>query len=334
MRPHRLKVDGSATYHVMSKTHESRYFFGEREKSYMYNLMMRLADFTGCEIRTYAFMDNHFHVLLHVPKQVDISDDEVKRRAKKLYGKKKYAIMEQSWALWKKKGQEFKVKEQLNKFRVRMYNLSEFMKTFKQRLSIYYNHHHEHVSKGTLWLDRYKSVLVEENENSLLTVAAYIDLNSVRAGIVKDPKEYHWSGYAEAVAKRGTVRSGLCNLFLNSNLTEKEVLPEYHQHLYYDGARRHNKFTGQVSRPGFRRDLVDKVLDEGGTLSLYELLRCRVRYFSDGLIIGSKLFVEDVMANNSDNFSKLRRKRGANKMKYGEWDDLCAATELRRQVFS
>jgi hypothetical protein len=31
-------------------------------------------------------------------------------------------------------------------------------------------------------------------------VAAYIDLNPVRAGIVKDPADYRWSGYAEAVA--------------------------------------------------------------------------------------------------------------------------------------
>ena len=50
--------------------------------------------------------------------------------------------MEQSWELWEEKGQEFKVKDQLNKFRARMYNLSEFMKTYKQRLSIYYNNHH------------------------------------------------------------------------------------------------------------------------------------------------------------------------------------------------
>ncbi len=334
MRPQRLKVNGPATYHVMSKAHESRYFFGEREKNYMYNLMMRLTEFTGCEIRTYAFLDNHFHVLLHVPQQIDISDDEVKRRARILYGKKKYAIMEQSWDLWEKKGQGFKVKDQLNKFRVRMYNLSEFMKTFKQRLSIYYNHHHEHVSKGTLWLDRFKSVLVEENENALLTVAAYIDLNPVRAGIVKDPKDYHWSGYAEAVSKRGLARSGLCKLFLGSILTEKKLLSEYRQNLYCDGACRHNEFTGQVSKPGFRRDVVDKVLEDEGELSLPELLRCRIRYFSDGLIIGRKLFVEDVMDNNRDYFSSLRRKRGAKKMKYGDWGDLCAATEFRRQVFS
>jgi putative transposase len=30
-------------------------------------------------------------------------------------------------------------------------------------------------------------------------MAAYIDLNPVRAGMVKDPAEYRWSSYGEAV---------------------------------------------------------------------------------------------------------------------------------------
>jgi hypothetical protein len=44
------------------------------------------------------------------------------------------------------------------------------------------------------------------------TIAAYIDLNAVRAGIVEDPADYRWSSYGEAVgAGRGAAkaRSGL-----------------------------------------------------------------------------------------------------------------------------
>ena len=62
--------------------------------------------------------------------KVEVSDFEVKRRAKILYGKKKYAVMEQNWALWEDKGWEDKVKVQLDSFRARMYDLSQFMKTF------------------------------------------------------------------------------------------------------------------------------------------------------------------------------------------------------------
>lgn len=43
----------------------------------------------------------------------------------------------------------------------------------------------------------------------LSTMAAYIDLNPVRAGIVKDPKDYRWSGYGDAVAGKRLRRAGL-----------------------------------------------------------------------------------------------------------------------------
>lgn len=45
--------------------------------------------------------------------------------------------------------------------------------------------------------ERFTSVIVEEEERALRTMAAYIDLNPVRAGMVEDPADYRWSGYAE-----------------------------------------------------------------------------------------------------------------------------------------
>jgi len=332
MRYLRIKLEEAAVYHVMSRVIEHRFIFGDIEKDYMSGLMRRLEAFTACKIRTYVFLDNHFHILLYVPARVDISDDEVKRRVRILYGKKKYAIMEQNWALWEERGCGEKVKAQLDSFRVRMYDLSQFMKTFKQRLSIYYNANAGRRGEGPLWHDRFKSVLVEENEYAQVVVAAYIDLNPVRAGIVKDPKDYRWCGYAEAVAKGGASVDGLAKLFVNRDLKKREVLSEYRQNLYLQGAEKHNALTGDLSKPGFKREVVNKILDEGGRLPLPELVHCRVRYFSDGVIIGSKEFIEKMFNEHGGMFSKLRRKRGANQMKSGEWGDLCAACEIRSKV--
>ena len=334
MRLHRVKLDEAASYHVMSRVIEHRFIFGDTEKSYLSNLMRRLETFTGCEVRTYAFMDNHFHILLHVPVKRELSDDELKRRAAILYGKKKYALMVKNWDLWIEKGRADKVKAQLDSFRTRMYDLSEFMKTFKQRFSIYYNSNHGRRGAGPLWHDRFKSVLVEENEHAQVTVAAYIDLNPVRAGVVKDPKDYRWSGYAEAVGQGGRSLDGLSKLFVYSDLTRREVLSQYRQSLYYEGARRVNEYTGAVTMRGFDRKIVDKVLDEGGKLPMIQLLNCKVRYFSDGVVIGSKGFVERMLDEHCDQFSDLRCKRGANKMKNGEWGGLCTARELRSTVIS
>ncbi len=45
---------------------------------------------------------------------------------------------------------------------------------------------------------RFKSVMAE-NGGCLQTMAAYIDLNPVRAGLVKKPEDYRWCGYSEAL---------------------------------------------------------------------------------------------------------------------------------------
>jgi putative transposase len=56
----------------------------------------------------------------------------------------------------------------------------------------YFNHSYKR--SGTLWEGRYKSCLVQE-EDYLMRLYRYIELNPVRAGMVKDPAEYKWSSY-------------------------------------------------------------------------------------------------------------------------------------------
>jgi len=56
----------------------------------------------------------------------------------------------------------------------------------------YFNNNYQRT--GTLWEGRFKSCLVEE-ENYLLQVYRYIELNPVRAGMVETPAEYKWSSY-------------------------------------------------------------------------------------------------------------------------------------------
>ena len=69
------------------------------------------------------------------------------------------------------------------RYLARMWDLSEFMKTLKQKFTLWFNRKHDRI--GVLWESRFKSVVVEGDWNSLLKVAAYIDLNSVRAGMAE-----------------------------------------------------------------------------------------------------------------------------------------------------
>ena len=54
----------------------------------------------------------------------------------------------------------------------------------------------EHRRTGTLWEGRYKACLVEP-EQFLLLCSRYIELNPVRAAIVKNPADYRWSSYRQ-----------------------------------------------------------------------------------------------------------------------------------------
>jgi hypothetical protein len=49
-------------------------------------------------------------------------------------------------------------------------------------------------------------------------------------------------------------------------------------------------------------------------LGMAKMLRCRVRYFTDGAVIGSKEFVNDAFANARERFGP-KRKDGARVMK-------------------
>ena len=47
----------------------------------------------------------------------------------------------------------------------------------------------------------------------------------------------------------------------------------------------------QKRKRGFMQKQIDRVIAKGGRLSLHEVLRCRVRYFTDGVAIGGKAFL-------------------------------------------
>jgi len=98
----------------------------------------------------------------------------------------------------------------LRRLREQMFDISAFMHMLKRRFSAWYNK--KHGRKGTFWESRFRSVLVEDEQSVVLKMAAYIDLNAVRAGLVKDPKDYRWCGYAEAVAGKEDAREGILSV--------------------------------------------------------------------------------------------------------------------------
>src|SRR5258708_33980375 len=94
------------------------------------------------------------------------------------------------------------------------------MKLVKQRFSIWFNKSHGRY--GTLWAERFTSILIEPQKQATSPTSAYIDLNCVRAGLAEDPKDYRFCGYAEAVAGKTAAREGLQRILGGKNGEETQ----------------------------------------------------------------------------------------------------------------
>ena len=81
--------------------------------------------------------------------------------------------------------------------------LARFMQTLEGDFAQHYNLRKRR--KGAFWSDRYHAVMIDSGEY-LWRCLRYIDLNMVRAGVVKSPAEWAWCGYQEIVGSRKRYR--------------------------------------------------------------------------------------------------------------------------------
>jgi len=175
---------------------------------------------------------------------------------------------------------------------------------------------------GTLWAERFKSVLVEPQGRVIETMAAYIDLNCVRAGLAEDPKDYRFCGYGEAVGGNAKARAGLQTVRGTSDWASAQC--GYREVLFGTGAFQK---SGQGAIP---LEQFKQVLKTGGKLALATVLRCRVRYFTDGAVLGTQAFVATHLA--AYRLKTGRRQRTAPRPLPGvtDWGELATLRGLRR----
>lgn len=290
MRTRRLKLsEGEAYYHCISRTVAGAFLFDDRDKEHFRLLMHRVAGFCGLEIIAYALMSNHFHILVRVPDPCETqpSDRELIHRLGLLYSARPAWVGEQAMVLAKGGGEADWLRRQL---RSRMGDVSAFMKELKQLYSRWYNIQHQRF--GTLWAERFKSVLVEGNPRVLRMMAAYIDLNPVRAGLCDDPADYRFCSYAEATAGEGAIRKGFARLFEADRWAQ--IRQRYRCYLFQTAAR-----SGRSGGKSLSQEKVEFVLAQGGEMDLPTLLRKRLRFLVEGKILGSELFIQQQVQSGS-----------------------------------
>jgi putative transposase len=236
MRHVRIKAEGPGYYHCMSRIIERRYVLGPAEKQRLHNLLRSLAAFGGIEILAYCLLSNHFHILAQVPEKREITDSELIERLGHIFQPCRVRQIATQLKDLRDQGMDRAAEAFKARYTYRMYDISEFFKALKQQFSQYYNRRESR--RGTLWESRFKSILVEGSEHALLTMAAYIDLNAVRAGLVKDPKDWRWSSYGAATGGDRVAREGLVKLMEAAGcgrLAWVKAREVYRERLYVQG---------------------------------------------------------------------------------------------------
>lgn len=288
--PRRIRLNNAeGFYHITTRVVDKIYRFTPDENERNVNLLRRVETFSGVQVISYCFMSNHLHILLRVPPREDVSEKELLSRVQVLYGEKYRIRMEGRWEACKKFGCKDLVLQEQDALLKRMYDMGAFMKTLKQRLTISFNARTDR--EGTLWEDRYKSILLEPSVSVLSAVAAYIDLNPVRAKMVSDPALYRFSSYGEACRGDVKARAGLCRIYQEGEkeLSWEDVAPTYRMRLEW-------KALPADKRGGTRMEEIREAMENRGGLSLPEVLGDRCPFMTTGFALGDIFFLLSVIS--------------------------------------
>ena len=161
------------------------------------------------------------------------------------------------------------------------------IKEIKQAFSWYYNQRHNR--RGTLWGERFKSVMVENGE-TLINCLTYIDLNPIRAAIVERPENYRWNslGYHIQTGNKDDFLSLDFGLKEFGVMDAAERLRSYRRYVYEAGGMK--RADGRSSATVDEK-ILEKEHNTDFEISRLRRFKYRTRYFSDSGIIGTKEFV-------------------------------------------
>jgi len=290
-RTARVKVEGEdAWYHIYSRVHGGRaekcYPLGEPElQRKMIRILRRFSEAYCCSLASYCIMGNHWHAILHFEAPRELASPELSKRARLLYpGVAGKGILD----TWEEADWE--------RFKARLFNLSEFMRNVNAAFTRWYNHNHKTI--GTFWADRFKSVVLT-NERAVLDCMLYIELNPVRAGIVERPEDFEGSsaflrniGKAQELAPLSEVLD---------QPDARQAARDYRGMLYYRG----NVPTreGQARIP----DRLVKEEEARGFKQRGTFLK-RLRYMRDGAVMGTREQVGVYLEELRKRGKYLRRK--------------------------
>jgi len=211
----RIKVKSrAAAYHVVSRVNNKDFRLDSHMKRTYVNILKKISYLFDARYAAWSAMDNHTHLMVVLRDREEIDAEEAIQRWNSYHDK------------------EYRLNPNVEKYREYVVNaltdISRFMKKLNLLLTNAYNRHTGAV--GTLWQSRFHSTIFERGV-SMLRGAAYIELNSFRASMVKRPEDYEYSslhhlkqGNPGGLVDIGLLEEGLCMGGLHKKLTDTKAL--------------------------------------------------------------------------------------------------------------
>ncbi len=310
-RAYRWFVDAEYnSYHIISRTSRGEFLIDDEGKEYLMRLMFKLSKAFYINITSFVIMSNHFHILL------SNSQNEAKHATKdELFSRYKAAFgdhAEPPEGSFIKNSFEIDYDEDggVERLRHRLSSVSRFVQELKQGFSKWYNY--KHNFKGSFWGDRFKGIAISKGDAELIC-SAYIDLNPIRAGIVKKPEDYRWSSIGLRV--RNPKRAKILETINLENKEVKTVIDSstgrYKQEvkwikkeLTFPVYRAFLYDSGKVKKEGAAR-ISDENYQESklllNKLGIGDIISYRYRNITEGLAFGSYKLISELQ-------KKLERK--------------------------
>jgi hypothetical protein len=195
-----IDVSVARWYHCISRCVRGALLLGDgsfNRKEWLETRIEELAQVFALGVGGFSVMDSHLHLLLRLDPDVAASwsDDDVVRRWGRLFpprDKSRQPLpISDDWVRGKLKDSSW-----VARARERLQSIGWFMKCLKEPLSRLANR--EDGCRGAFFQGRYKSVAILDEE-ALLAVGVYIDLNPVAAGVAKVPETSEYTSIKQRV---------------------------------------------------------------------------------------------------------------------------------------
>jgi hypothetical protein len=212
-------------------------------------------------------MGNHYHLVVRFDELKELNRDELYRRASILYPNSGDKL--DCW-----------LKDRWERFNARIFDVSELMRQVQSTYARWFNRTFER--KGRLWGDRFKSTLLEDEE-AAFECLLYVELNPVRAGIVKRPEEFEGNSLflREIESDRWMMHLGE----MSGIRSRKAAVRDYRAAVYYRGNVRSKDEQAVISKRLIWEE-------EGRQFKPRGAYRKRLRYMVDGLAMGSAEYIQ------------------------------------------